>query len=65
MIIIEGERVKFLAKISVNIDIGTGEVSFALPDFGLGFKDTVIENYVWDGLIINTKIKTQCTLKMY
>lgn len=47
-IIIEGESVKFLAKISVNIDIGTGEVSFALPDFGLGFKDTVIENYVWD-----------------
>ena len=47
-IIIEGERVKFLAKISVNIDIGTGEVSFALPDFGLGFKDTVIENHVWD-----------------
>lgn len=28
-IIIEGESVKFLAKISVNIDIGTGEVSFA------------------------------------
>ena len=47
-IIVEGERVKFLAKISVNIDIATGEVSFALPDFGLGFKDTIIEPHVWD-----------------
>lgn len=47
-IIIEGERVKFLAKISVNIDIKSGEISFALPDFGLGFKDTIIENGVWE-----------------
>lgn len=47
-IIVEGERVKFLAKISINIDISTGEVSFALPDFGLGFKDTIIEGHVWD-----------------
>ena len=47
-IIIEGERVKFLAKVSVNIDIKTGEVSFALPDFGLGYKDTIIESIVWD-----------------
>ena len=47
-IIIEGERVKFLAKVSVNIDIQTGEVSFALPDFGLGFKETIIESGVWE-----------------
>lgn len=47
-IIIEGERVKFLAKISINIDIKTGEVSFALPDFGLGYKETIIENTVWE-----------------
>ena len=47
-IIIEGERVKFLAKVSVNIDIRTGEVSFALPDFGLGFKETIIESGVWE-----------------
>lgn len=47
-IIVEGERVKFLAKISVNIDIKTGEVSFALPEFGLGFKETIIESNVWD-----------------
>ena len=47
-IIIEGEIVKFLAKVAVNIDIRTGEVSFSLPDFGLGFKETIIENNVWE-----------------
>ena len=47
-VIIEGELVKFLAKISVDIDVKTGKVSFALPDFGLGNKDTVIESDVWD-----------------
>ncbi len=47
-VIVEGERVKFLAKVSVNIDIKTGEVSFALPDFGLGYKETIIESDVWD-----------------
>ena len=47
-IIKEHERVKFLAKISVDIDIRTGEVSFALPDFGLTAKQTIIEDLVWD-----------------
>lgn len=46
-VVIEHERVKFLAKVSVDIDIKTGEVSFALPDFGLMSKDTIIEDYVW------------------
>lgn len=47
-LIIENERVKFLAKVSVDIDIKTGEVSFSLPDFGLTSKDTIIEEKVWD-----------------
>jgi ATP-dependent Lon protease len=47
-IIKENERVKLLAKISVDIDIRTGEVSFALPDFGLTTKYTIIEDMVWD-----------------
>lgn len=47
-IIIEGEVVKFLAKVAINIDIKTGEVSFSLPDFGLGFKETIIESGVWE-----------------
>ena len=47
-IIIVGEKVKFLAKISIDINVRTGEVSFALPDFGLGYKDTIIESDVCD-----------------
>lgn len=42
------EQVKFLAKISINIDIKTQALSFALPDFGLSFRDTVIPREVWD-----------------
>lgn len=46
-IINNGEAVKFLSRISVNIDIATQKVSFALPDFGLTYKDTVISPDVW------------------
>ena len=46
-VIVDHERVKFLAKVSVDIDIKTGEVSFALPDFGLTSRDTIIEDPVW------------------
>ena len=38
----QGEKVQFLAKIAVNIDIGTQKISFELPDFGLGYKETII-----------------------
>jgi ATP-dependent Lon protease len=47
-VVVERRNVKFLAKVSVDIDIKTGEVSFALPDFGLTSKDTIIEDLVWD-----------------
>jgi ATP-dependent Lon protease len=47
-VIVEHERVKFLAKAAVDIDIKTGEVSFSLPDFGLTSKDTIIEDNVWE-----------------
>jgi ATP-dependent Lon protease len=46
-VIIDQERIKFLAKVSVDIDIKTGEVSFALPDFGVTSKDTIIEDCIW------------------
>ena len=46
-VVIDRERVKFLAKVSVEIDIKTSEVSFSLPDFGLSSKDTIIEDSVW------------------
>lgn len=42
------ERVKFLAKISIDIDIKTQALTFALPDFGLTFKDTTIPRDVWE-----------------
>ena len=42
------EQMKFLAKISVDIDIKTQGLSFSLPDFGLTTKDTVIPRDVWE-----------------
>lgn len=47
-IVKDNERVRMLAKISVEIDIRTGDVSFALPDFGLSPKETIIEDDVWE-----------------
>ena len=43
-----GERVKFVAKISVRLDIRTGNVSFELPDFGVSDSETMIPFDVWD-----------------
>ncbi len=42
------ETVQFLAQISINIDIGSQMVSFELPDFGLGYKDTIIPRDTWE-----------------
>jgi ATP-dependent Lon protease len=47
-VVMGNERIRFLAKITIDIDIKTREVSFSLPDFGLTSKDTVIEEDVWD-----------------
>ena len=47
-VVVEHERVRFLAKVSIDIDIKSGEVSFSLPDFGLSGKDTIIDETVWD-----------------
>lgn len=41
------ETVRFLAKISIHIDIKTQTIAFELPDFGLGLKETVIPQEVW------------------
>ncbi|RIA77961.1 ATP-dependent Lon protease [Anaeroplasma bactoclasticum] len=46
-IVKENQHVKFLAKISIDINIQTGKVSFNLPDFGLSNKFTIIEDDVW------------------
>ena len=42
-IINDNERVKILTKISVDISIKTGEITFSLPDFGLTNKETMID----------------------
>ena len=47
-IIFERNKVQILAKITVDIDIQTSEITFALPDFGLMNKDTIIEEDVWE-----------------
>ncbi|MCL2016627.1 MAG: BREX system Lon protease-like protein BrxL [Defluviitaleaceae bacterium] len=46
-VIMDRERVKFLAKISIDIDVRTAEISFSLGDFGLTGKETMIDEYVW------------------
>lgn len=47
-IVVGFENVKILAKITINIDVVSGEVSFALPDFGLRNKETMIDHDVWE-----------------
>lgn len=47
-IVIDGEHVKLLTRITVFIDVSTQEVSFTLPDFGLHNKETIIEPSVWN-----------------
>lgn len=47
-IIYENENVQLLTKISVDINIKTGEISFALPDFGVTEKETMIESSIWE-----------------
>ncbi|MBQ9486952.1 MAG: BREX system Lon protease-like protein BrxL [Selenomonadaceae bacterium] len=46
-IVMDNEHVKLLAKVSIEIDIANGSVSFSLPDFGLSAKETMIEDHVW------------------
>ncbi len=47
-IINDNERIQLLTIISVDISIRTGEITFALPEFGLTNKETMIEHSVWE-----------------
>lgn len=47
-IITNGETVKMLAKVSIEINIATGEITFALPDYGLARNNTTIPADVWE-----------------
>jgi ATP-dependent Lon protease len=44
----QGEVVKFLAKISIDVDIKSQKLAFALPDFGLTYSNTLIPQDVWN-----------------
>lgn len=46
-IVIGGERVKFLTRITIDISVANQSISFSLPDFGLTNRETVIEPHVW------------------
>lgn len=45
---ISGERVRFLTKLSVTIDIKTKQYYFSLPDFGVTNNETYISPSVWE-----------------
>lgn len=49
-IILEGEKVKLLTRISIDISIKNQEVNFALPDFGITTKDTLIEDFYLESI---------------
>ena len=53
----EGKDVKFLARIKVKTDITKGEIHFALPDYDVDFKDTLIQPVDWSK--IKDKILTE------
>lgn len=46
-IVIGGEKVKFLTRITVDISVADQLISFSLPDFGLTNRETIIEPHVW------------------
>lgn len=45
--IFHGGQVKFLAKLRIKANISTGKISFELPDFAVGYGDTLIPENVW------------------
>lgn len=47
-VIMGNEHVKILTKISIDINIKNQEVYFSLSDFGLTYKETIIEPSVWE-----------------
>lgn len=59
-IINDNDRVKILTKISVDISIKTGEISFSLPLFDLSNKETIIDPSTWelyrDELVSNQEV---------
>ena len=44
----EGRTKKFLAKIEIQFSVRSNEYTFAIPELGLGYAETLIEDYVWN-----------------
>ena len=47
-IVIGGERIKFLTRITIDVSVADQKISFSLPDFGLTNRETIIEPHVWE-----------------
>lgn len=45
--IFHGGTVKFLAKLRIKANIKTAQITFALPDFGVEYDETIIPESVW------------------
>lgn len=45
--LLDGEEVKFVAKMNVRLDIKTNAITFSLPDFGVENSETFIPQSVW------------------
>lgn len=43
-----GSSRKFLTRLEVQLDIATNMMTFSMPDLNLDFRETLIEDYVWD-----------------
>lgn len=47
-IVKDGQKVKLVAKICIDVSIKTQDAYFSLPDYGLNQNETIIEDMVWD-----------------
>ena len=46
----DNEEIKFLTKIKIKLSISTNEITFALPDLDVDYKDTIIDKLDWDNI---------------
>ncbi len=44
----EGKTRQFLARVNIQFKTDKNEVTFEIPDLGIHFNETLIEDYVWD-----------------
>ncbi len=49
-ILLQGEKVTFLTKLKVMINLSPSYVSFSLPDLEVGFESTLVSNSAWNSI---------------